>query len=85
MRFIWVDGRFSWGLVGAVVFLSASVIASDIVWRVLRIQVDTLLIYAAATDIVAAAVLILAVRFVRRCMNPRPRASCYDPHLGRTH
>ncbi|MGH7077930.1 MAG: hypothetical protein ACREFU_07495, partial [Acetobacteraceae bacterium] len=59
LRLIWVEGILSWTVVGVVLFCSLSLIALDLAWRVLKIQFDTLLIYAFASDVTAAIVVIL--------------------------
>ena len=61
-RFIWVDGRFSWWLVGAVIFLTLSALGFDMAWRLVKIQFDTLVLYGAAIEFAAAIALILIAR-----------------------
>lgn len=75
LRLIWVEGRLSWIVVGVVVFLSVSLIALDLAWRLLKIQFDTLLIYAFAIDVMAAIVVILIALAVRRSLSRRARSS----------
>ena len=65
-RLFWVDGRLSWPLVIAVVFVTASLLAVDFVWRMVVVPFDTLLIYAIMLDGAAAALLIGGYILVRR-------------------
>lgn len=66
VRAIWKDGRFSWGAIGAVVFLTVSLLGFDVAWRAISLQFDTLLIYSILVDAAAALVLILVVRVLTR-------------------
>jgi hypothetical protein len=63
-RSIWRDGRFSWGVIAIVVFLTASLIAFDVAWRVIRLQFETFLIYCLLVDtaVIFVAALLLRVR-----------------------
>ncbi|MGH7039489.1 MAG: hypothetical protein ACREE1_15265, partial [Stellaceae bacterium] len=54
-----------------VLFCSLSLIALDLAWRVLKIQFDTLLIYAFASDVTAAIVVILIALATRRSLSRR--------------
>lgn len=63
---IWKDGRFSWGVIGVVVFLAVSIVAFDAAWRLIKLQFDTLLIYAFLVDVAAAVALILVIRLFLR-------------------
>lgn len=65
-RAIWKDGRFSWGVIGVVVFLTVSLIAFDVAWRVIQLQFDTLLIYCVLVDLAAAVAAILVTCLVLR-------------------
>jgi hypothetical protein len=66
MRLFWVDGRLSWPFVVAVVFVTTSALAADFVWRLVVIPFTNLVIYAAAADLVVAALLILVWMAARR-------------------
>jgi hypothetical protein len=61
-RFLWVDGRFSWWLVGAVIFLTVSALGFDMAWRLVKIQFDTLVLYGIVVEFAAAAALLLIAR-----------------------
>lgn len=63
-RLIWRDGRFSWGPIGVLVFVTVSLLAFDIAWRVIEVQFDRLLIDALLVDVAAAAGLIILVRIL---------------------
>jgi hypothetical protein len=65
-RFIWIDGRFSWWLIGAIVFFSVSLIAFDLVWRMVKTQFGTLLIYGVMVDVAMAIILLFGARLFRR-------------------
>jgi hypothetical protein len=65
-RSIWKNSRFSWGVIGVVVFLTVSLIAIDVAWRIVRLQFDSFLIYSVLIDVVAAVFVILVVRFFLR-------------------
>jgi hypothetical protein len=65
-RAIWKDGRFSWGVIGILIFVTVSLIAFDVAWRVVRLQFDTLLIYCVVVDVAAAVAVILLVRLFLR-------------------
>ncbi len=43
-RWFWIDGRFSWLFVTAVVFLTLLFLTADFAWRVLVIPFETLAI-----------------------------------------
>lgn len=69
-RSIWKDGRFSWSAIGAVVFLTVSLLGFDVAWRAISLQFDTLLIYSILVDAAAALVLIVIVRLLTRTRRP---------------
>jgi hypothetical protein len=69
VRWVWRDGRLSWDVVGAVVFVTAAVLATDLAWRFTRIQFETLAIYAVS----CAAAVLLAVLALRWCVCSRRR------------
>jgi hypothetical protein len=73
---LWRDGRLSWDVVGALVFVTVTVLATDLVWRFTRIQFETLTIYAVCC-VAAVLVAILALRwFVRsRCRRLSPASN----------
>ena len=68
-RWLWRDGRLSWGVVGAAVFVTVSLIAFDLCWRLVKLPFVTLLIAAVPIDLAAALVVLALVRVVLR----RPR------------
>ncbi|HXC92312.1 MAG TPA: hypothetical protein VNV18_19285 [Stellaceae bacterium] len=63
---IWKDGRFSWGVIAAVLFVTVSLVAFDLAWRAVKLAFDTLLIYCVIVDLAAAVVLFLAFRVCAR-------------------
>ena len=65
-RSIWRDGRFSWGVIAIVVFLTASLIAFDVAWRMIRLQFETFLIYCLLVDTAVIFVAALLLRARRR-------------------
>jgi hypothetical protein len=65
-RSIWRDGRFSWGVIAIVVFLTVSLIAFDVAWRLIRLQFDTFLIYCILVDVAVIFVVGLLLRARRR-------------------
>lgn len=65
IRRLWVDGRFSWTAIGALVFLTVSLLAFDFVWRIVQMRLETLLVYAALVDLAALSA-IVGVCLVRR-------------------
>lgn len=62
LRWLWKDGRFAWGAIAAAVFLTVSILAFDVAWRVVRLRFDALLICGVLIDAAAAAVLVLVAR-----------------------
>lgn len=42
MRWFWIDGRFAWPFVTAIVFLSLALLIADFAWRVLVIPLESL-------------------------------------------
>lgn len=65
-RWLWTDGRLSWGVIAVVVFLTLSILAFDIAWRVVRLQFDTLAIWAVVIDAAAAVGVVLVARLLIR-------------------
>ena len=65
-RWLWTDGRLSWGVVAVVAFVTLSILAFDVAWRVFRLQFDTLAIYAIVIDAAAAAGVVLVARLLIR-------------------
>lgn len=54
MRWFWIDKRFAWPFVTAIVFLSLGLLLADFAWRVLVIPLESLIalvfaLYVAAT------------------------------------
>jgi hypothetical protein len=70
-RWLWTDGRLSWGVIAVVVFATVSVLAFDVAWRVARLPFDRLAIYALVIDAAAAAAVIA---IARRLIRARRRA-----------
>jgi hypothetical protein len=65
-RLFWVDGRLAWPLVAIIAFLTVSLLILDYVWRVVTLQFETLLIYAAIGNIVGLIVLLAVCWRLRR-------------------
>jgi hypothetical protein len=68
---IWKDGRLSWGVIAVVVFLTLTVLAFDLAWRVVKIQFDTLVLYAVAVDAAAAVALAVVIHLILRSRRRR--------------
>ena len=64
MRLFWADGRFGWPVIAALVLVTISLLALDLVWRLVVIPFDTLAIYATVAVIAAAAILIAGCKYV---------------------
>jgi hypothetical protein len=75
IRWVWVGGRFSWTLIGAVVFLSVSVLGFDLAWRLVKIELRLLLLYAVVADAAAA----IAVAAVWSVLRQRSRTGAASP------
>ena len=58
MRHLWIDGRLSWPVVTAIVFVTVSALAFDFTWRAVTIPIGRLVAYALVIDAAAAALLI---------------------------
>jgi hypothetical protein len=56
----------SWSIVGAVVFATASLIAFDLGWRLVKLPFEKLLIGGVLIDLAAAAALLAIVRVAVR-------------------
>ena len=65
-RWLWTDGRLSWGVIAVIIFLTLSILAFDIAWRVVRLQFDTLAIWAVVIDAAAAVGVVLVARLLIR-------------------
>ena len=65
-RWLWTDGRLSWSVIAVVVFVTLSILAFDVAWRVFRLQFGTLAIYALAIDAAAAVGVVLVARLLIR-------------------
>ncbi len=66
IRWVWVDGRFTWPVIVTVVFLSISLVGFDLVWRLVKIQLRGLLLYAMLADAAAALAVAAICVFLRR-------------------
>jgi hypothetical protein len=54
MRLVWINGRFSWAVIGIIVFLSVSLIGFDLAWRLVQVPLRMLLVYAVLVDLALA-------------------------------
>jgi hypothetical protein len=57
-RFVWVDGRLAWPLVGGLLFIAQSLLVVDYIWRLLVLPFHRFVIYAISVDALTALVLI---------------------------
>lgn len=71
-NWFWRDGRLGWPFVAAVVFLSVSLIALDLVWRFMQIAIEDLLLYAMLAEAGAALAIVLAYRILRTPSDNKP-------------
>ena len=62
----WRDGQFSWGLIIAIVFATASLQIGDLAWRLTDMPFPRFVLCAAGIDAVAAAIVYLAYRWIAR-------------------
>jgi hypothetical protein len=58
MRWFWTEGRFSWPLVGSILFLSSAMVLTDLAWRTLVIPVESLIASVAGVGVVAVLIFI---------------------------
>lgn len=70
MRWFWIEGRFSWPFVAAIVFLSLVLVVADFIWRVLVVPAETLVALAVVTCVAAALLFVVVMRFLRRTSAP---------------
>jgi hypothetical protein len=71
MRLLWTEGRFAWWWVGVVVFVSASLLVFDLVWRLVRMQIDTLAIYLISAEAATLVLIIFLIQALRRHFRER--------------
>jgi hypothetical protein len=65
-HWFWIDGRFAWPFVAALVLLAWGLVGADFIWRELTIPFETLaMIFLAAFVFVAGTAVVLAY-FLRR-------------------
>lgn len=65
MRWFWIEGRFSWPFVAAIVFLSLVLVVADFIWRVLVVPAETLVALAGVACVAAVLLLVVVMRFLR--------------------
>jgi|KBSMisStaDraftv2_1062788.scaffolds.fasta_scaffold6276148_1 ABC-type Fe3+-siderophore transport system permease subunit len=70
MRWFWIEGRFSWPFVAAIVFLSLVLVVADFIWRVLVVPAETLVALAVVACVAAALLFVVVMRFLRRTSAP---------------
>ena len=58
----WRNGQFSWGLIIAIIFATASLQTGDLAWRLMDMPFRTFVLCAAGIDAVAAAIVYLVSR-----------------------
>ena len=61
-----VDGRLAWPAVVAFVYLSASLVVFDLLWRILTVSFETLALGAGLTVLLGMAVIAVLDRALRR-------------------
>ena len=66
VRMVWISGRFSWVLIGAIVFATISVITFDLVWRLVKVPFHTLFIGGIVIDAVLAVAVVTICLLARR-------------------
>ena len=47
MKRIWINGRFSWAAIVALVYASVALIVLDYCWRLIELPIEELILYAA--------------------------------------
>jgi len=65
MRWFWIDGRFSWAFVSAVLFVTLSLLCADFAWRILIVPFESFLLLTIVVDGVLAVILVAAYRLWR--------------------
>lgn len=70
MRWFWIEGRFSWPFVAAIVFLSLVLVVADFIWRVLVVPAETLVALAGVACVAAVLLLVVVMRFLRPTSAP---------------
>lgn len=65
MRWFWIEGRFSWPFVAAIVFLSLVLVVADFIWRVLVVPAETLVALAGVACVAAVLLFVVVMRFLR--------------------
>lgn len=63
---LWRDGRLSWPFVVTVAYFAAALFLFDLAWRLLKMPIDDLLIFAGVAFAVSFALLMLAFRLFSR-------------------
>lgn len=65
MRWFWMERRFSWPFVAAIVFLSLVLVVADFIWRVLVVPAETLVALAGVACVAAVLLFVVVMRFLR--------------------
>ena len=65
MRWFWIEERFSWPFVAAIVFLSLVLVVADFIWRVLVVPAETLVALAGVACVAAVLLFVVVMRFLR--------------------
>lgn len=73
-RWFWVNGRFGWLFIIALLFVTASAVAFDFVHRVVVLPFTALALYAVAANILAITLMIVGYLFARRRISKRRHA-----------
>jgi hypothetical protein len=65
-RWLWVQGRFSWSFVAAIVIVSLALVLADIAWRLLIMPLETMLFFCGMAGLIVAIGLGVIARNARR-------------------
>jgi len=65
-KYVWIDGRFSWYLVFILVYIDASILVTDYLWRIVTTPIETLLTFVLLGNVAVVLVIIVTLLFVRR-------------------
>lgn len=71
MRYLWVNGRFGWPVITAVVFATLSALILDFVWRVVTIPINRLMTYAFVIGAISAALIVVGYQAIAHARERR--------------
>jgi amino acid transporter len=64
-RWFWVNGRFGWPLIIALLFVTVSAVVFDFVHRVVVVPFTALVLYAVVGNVLATALMIVGYLLIR--------------------